>query len=318
MGDSYEPSGRVPIDSGEGGVRKLRKSIVVLLLLWALPMAVPSLSAQEPGEEWVPMELVRLATEFNFPGISPGLPEIVVGVLPTELAEALELPPGSRIIGGISNHLFSAGFLAVPADASEVDSWLHETLIESGWVPLAPDLPPGGFGEGTGPGLQFCRDEKVSLATYTTPNPDGGSYLRAFHLGVTPWGASCPRPDLAQLEEQVERARSLMPGLRPPPGSTMVHARGGGGTDHWSSQARVIGDVDLEPLADHIEDQLLEGGWTPVEEVLGMGVVVRTYVVMEENGGRWHGTLTVGTPGPGKVRFLEVSLWLLGPPEDGG
>jgi hypothetical protein len=302
-------------------MKTLQGCTVILLLLWAAPIVAPGLSAQEPGEEWVPMELVRLATEVNFPGVPPRPSEILVGVLPTELAEILELPPGSRIIGGMRHSLFSTGFVAVPADASEVHSWLTEALVDAGWVPMDQNLPPGGFEPWAGLGLQFCLDEEVSLSAWATPNPDGGSYLRTFHVGVTPFGSPCRAPESEWAErarDRIELARSLMPALRAPSGATMVDTGGGGGTDRWNSLARVIGDIGLEALADHFEGQLVEGGWTRVEEVIGVGVVARTYLVTDDEGGRWHGSLTVGTPGPGEVRFLEVSLWSFGSSGEGG
>jgi hypothetical protein len=127
-----------------------------LRLLATSSFLVIAASSARGQQDQIPKELALALIPF---GANEG-GEIVVGKLPPDLAGAITLPPGGRVLGSFMSLGYGQAVLTLPFAADSARGFVRQSLIEHGWVAREPMIPRMGglqYGaRGTQPTV-FCK-----------------------------------------------------------------------------------------------------------------------------------------------------------------
>lgn len=105
-----------------------------LHLVAASSLLVVALSSARAQQDQIPKELALALIPF---GANEG-GEIVVGKLPPDLAGAITLPPGGRVLGSFLSLGYGQAVLTLPLAADSARGFVRQSLIEHGWVAREP------------------------------------------------------------------------------------------------------------------------------------------------------------------------------------
>ena len=244
--------------------------------LWTLVLAVPCVAAQ-PETVTYDADLF-----FALAGLRDA-DDLAVGTAPAEVQAFF--PSGTEVLGTRqSSDEWMGGRLSTvvgrTASPPETVRAQVEGAAPDGW--RRPPSSPGeeyGFvsSDEGGDWLTFLRDDEQAVLSVTIrPRTEGGS-LVMLHLRPVFSGESFgterewPRADL----------ETKMPVLRAPSGARQMGSGGGGGDNHYGSNAVLETDLSLGETADHYRAGMETAGWSSAGEVTRPGVDVSTWMRMD-------------------------------------
>lgn len=225
--------------------------------------------------------------------------QLLPGVLPPDLPFAVPLPPGSRVIGSAVQQIADpfAGLAPwpdrrrqtwqvvfdTPAPVAEVAALYEQTLTGQGWTMEreGPRMRPEGG---------FAADFEALRRTHPPP-PEVQARMAAVERRHPEHRTFCPPPGTAGalrlivapgqsgptqvhlhfddhewgpcgMQEMFEGGvTGRLPRLTAPDGVDLMPGGGGGGTDHYTSQATATTDQPVAALEAHFAAQLTAAGW---------------------------------------------------------
>ena len=264
---------------------------------------VPALAPAQGMQDSVPRVLVEaLIAPMAMPGMPAfegGRPRLIVGRLPSGLAQRLWVPPGATVMGGIESSGAGVAILrsSLPED-SLVAAYRREQLTR-GWTtprPRTAPTPMSGFAPAAGspeidlgPGLAFCSGGTLLNIEISTRDNAREIRANAISIGQNLCALQVPRPDPV-----ASFPREQQPVLNNPPGS----GDGSGRTcARWSTSApggttRLATPVGLDQILSYYGRQLADSGWTPDD---GRQFMTRTWSRRDSTGAFHELTLTAQT-----------------------
>jgi hypothetical protein len=140
-----------------------------ILLATASPALTqrPSTVAQEVVPKELALALIRSAQEGG---------DILVGSVPTELAEDLPVPPGGGILGSFVSPSYVQVVMTYPGRTDSALAFARRSLVNHGWLAWQPPVEERG-------GLTFRRSSSMMPTTFCrgTGQPDGLTVAASFY-----------------------------------------------------------------------------------------------------------------------------------------
>jgi hypothetical protein len=271
-------------------ITRIAQSTLAVLAL-TVPAAAHA-QAQDSTPPIIPAEFLDLLWG---PGtMGAGRPELIVGLLPEQLATDLRPGAGVRVVGSVTSRVFGMGAIVVPGGRDAAREAWSAKLLAAGWVRQEQmQRPEGGFEQESPyqPSASFCSadDGMLSLATR---RHRGDSTAVVFMLsGEAGMGSPCaPDPPSSGMMIRVE---SPAPILRAPEGAGQGRSGGGGGGGGWDSYTRLRTDMTPGELIGHYAPQFVEQGWQPVTQSLGEDVAIHVFRKTDDEGFAWHAVLSI-------------------------
>jgi hypothetical protein len=238
-------------------------------------------------------------------------PRLLVGTLPSGLAQRLWIPPGSTVLGGIESSGFGLAVIHSPLSEDSLNAGYAREEPRLGWtLPPARTSPSPmmGFvqapttlavGSGVVEGGVFCSGG-TTLSISVTPLDPLTREIRATAMNLS--DVRCQPPTVQRV---IMPNRPNYPTLVNPPGSGPGYANcsawssmGGGGT------TRLQTGMAADDVLQHYGKQLADSGWTPGPDQ----TVVRSWSHRDSTGTLTELTLSARTSqSPGCVEVqMEV------------
>jgi hypothetical protein len=213
------------------------------------------------GEAW--HELAKRLLDHGYPGGPETQVHLWLGELPDEVAGLIPVPSGWRVVGSSLRrldlgHPAQTVDVVVDADGESAAAVANFAAAAEagGWQPHQEERPVhGGFvgGSGSGEVGSFQRGD-VLLRVTAIQRPGRRLDIRLH----------CNTEELRQRRRAphaVPEAAAHMPQLRAPDGMRLSPRGGGGGMDHYQSDATVDGDATVGDLHTHFARQLEGAQW---------------------------------------------------------
>jgi hypothetical protein len=200
-------------------------------------------------------------------------PRLLVGTLPSGLAQRLWIPPGSTVLGGIESSGFGLAIIHSPMSEDSLNAGYAREEPRMGWTlppartTAAPVMgfvqPPTTLAVGTGvvEGGVFCSGG-TTLSISVAPVDPLMREIRATAMNLS--DARCQPSPAVGPSRTILSSRPQYPTLVNPPGTGTGYApclnwnsMGGGG------QTRLQTAMTADDVLQHYGKQLTDSGWTP-------------------------------------------------------
>jgi len=231
----------------------------------------------------------RLLTRMPF---GPAV-ELVVGGLPPDLAGALPLPAGARLLGSALSSRETRGstleaVFDAAGDPASVLAAYQRQLRDLGWEMFEPGpgrLHGGFVSRRGGEGIMLRHGGRGPVLRAVAVAGSGQS----VDLRVTlDW--EMPR-HFAEWRGPRDPGEGRMPSLYPPPDVTVHPQGGGGGGGRWRQEAVADTDLTAGELEAHFAAQLAEAAWARLDGRVEDAVAWSSWQLPGE--GDWRGLLLV-------------------------
>jgi len=223
--------------------------------------------------------------EFADPNWTPS--ELLVGQLPSDLADNVPVPPNSRVLGSLVRGRAHVDVeLDTDLPAAEVRGFYTERLTATGWRVVEPQWHRhGGFSYGSAPAQHtlFCRGRRGPAITVAASEQTGKPTEVRITVVLDARQSPCAHV------EQIDNPWHMLPDLRPPANAHQMPSGGSGGGDSAISMATLTTELDVATLAVHYQDQLAAAGWTLDGGEQQGAVAWSRWTFADKNGDAWRG-----------------------------
>jgi hypothetical protein len=182
---------------------------------------------------------------------------------------------------------------------------IHARLLAAGWLaPRTEVTPTRGFIGATGaPDQQaYCHERDMLVPAVSVRNLSRtlAVFTRQWVEGGVPYGC---------VGRAAQRASPLddtpIPGLQPPPATSVTLGGVTTGTDTWVGRATISGRLTVAEAMKHYAGQFVAGGWEGSGEVIGEGVAAASFLFTSPDGQRWHCAFMASMPSrPGTINLV--------------
>ncbi len=229
--------------------------------------------------------------------IAGSRPRLVVGALPSALAQRLWVPPGSTILGGLESSGFNVAVIRSLLPEDSLKRGYRREQLSLGWAPptaaaqraimgfVPAASAPAGDDE---PGVLCSGGTTLAISVKTVDFST--QEIRAVAMNIP--DARCQSPAAPRQAQSTFRAQ--YPTLENPPGSGNGfmpngcpgwNSTGGGGTTRLRTRMAV------DDVFAHYGKQLADSGWTPANNE----TVARSWTRRDSTGALVQLTLTART-----------------------
>lgn len=239
-----------------------------VLLATALAAAFP-VSAEQTETAPVVSEQVPLDVVLRLLGLESA-DQLTLGAMPAELAEQIELPADTEIVGTVSHRREEWSYDQIKGTSGRPPQELRQALADAleaqGWKPQDarhPEVKSGfAFVTERRHQLAFCGPDDASLSvSVSEKSDDEGPTSFSFTRTPSRDGSPCHEGYMEHFRDGPSWAEDLVPVLRPPEGASSSPGGGGGSDTYWETQAHVRTDESADLLVNHYGGQLAAAGW---------------------------------------------------------
>lgn len=224
--------------------------------------------------------------------------ELLIGTMPAEVAAAVSLPDGARVIGSVvrEEQSTSIAYLTLTEDPEAGFEFFRAQMLAAGWRTPPDRRPRRGF-QAPGPERfsgAFCAPDGEHLSLSVVE--DGGNTVAHItYFSTYPSMNPCDRPERPQRPSNDLRER--MPILDVPPDEHGERGRMGsstvGGRDSAWSTVELTSERTAAGIAAGIAEQLEAKGWAPTSAADSEQALLRTWVRTFDDGFEALGSLVV-------------------------
>lgn len=262
-----------------------------VIFLGCVSAALTELSAQQQTSDVIPRELAVALLDPT--GMSPAVPEIVVGGIPRSFPMDALPRENIRILGGADRYGSASVVARFPGHPDSAGARMATHLRRAGWRLADADggLRGGFVPRPVTPRTTYCRANAILTYTARAHPPQAGSLVHVS-VGYTDKSYSC--------SEQAQRARamrgrdySLLPTLETPPDSRFLGGSWGpGDRDAQEAHVRLETSRSAASTGAHFAELLRRERWEVSAPTVAEGVVVYR-VRGEKDNRRLNGALVI-------------------------
>ncbi|MBN1966972.1 MAG: hypothetical protein JW910_20130 [Anaerolineae bacterium] len=300
-------------------MKTLRMLIVLLCLALGTGTILPAAAQGGEGvqvfggtEQEVRSFLARLVAWQSAPDQTA---DIFIGALPADLPLAIPLPQDARLLGSITQTVYTARQFIILVDtalpAPDVIAFFDAALAGE-WRAINAGPPGGGFVEQPIYQSNYCHASEDALLYASAQTVSGGvtSLRLLLQLGNT--ATVCSQLSAEQIAVE---AYSLLPQLTVPAGATIVGGRSGGssigprGESFASTSATLQAAMPASALMDDYTAQLEDLGWLLVRTDANGAFAWSAWTFLDQTGSTWTATLTLTADPLVENEFMAL-LWI--------
>ena len=260
------------------------------------------------GDEAALQEFVEHWLGSTYSGQPADQITVYIGNLPPDLPYDLPIPENARVIGSVrqSQYLTIQVILETTRSPEEILAFYEERLPELGWQAVTSEIYGGGFVSGE-LGTTYCHGEDTSLNIQAGVWPSGSTDVRIYTFSNYDYS-----PCHSDRQYGYDSISSLIPTLKSPPGAQMGSIGGGGssGTTDAYNETQLTTDLTAGEVAAYYNAQLLDSGWTLLENGESEGHAWSSWSFTDEGGQAWSGTLILLEVPPGSdtlFAYIQIS-----------